>query len=201
MLTPSDSWSANILLILGAFGGWAAVIAVLAHYLSDLHAKRILQREASSLSQKLADLSHELKLRESAYTKHLELLLKYYEAFYRHYRICQNATNQDAYKFPDGSVKKTKDTFWEKLDTYRSELAVLEGSARLLLPASLLELHEESIAAFNQFKDAMKRDVYDEKYHKDKRDAFAKIESIKLRMEAGLRKFLRTEQMVSPSDA
>ena len=200
MPTQPENLFAGLITVLGAFGGWAAVIAVLAHYLSDLHARRTLQREASNLSEKLADLAHELKLRESVYAKHLELLLKYYESFYRHYRICQNATNQDAHKFPDGSVVNTRDTFWEKLDIYRSEMSAIEGSARLLLPASLLDLHEESLAAFNQFKNVMKRTLYDDKYHTDKRNAFANIEEIKLRLEAGLRKFLRTEQMVSPSE-
>jgi hypothetical protein len=194
------SWYAEALTLLGAFGGWAAVVAVLLHYLSDLHAKRTLQREASALSQKVADLAHELKLRESAYAKHLELLVLYYETFYRHYRICQGATNQDAYQFPDGSVVKTRDTFWEKLDGWRSEMTALEGSARLLLPSSLLDVHEESIAAFNQFKDVMKRTVYDDKYQSDKRDAFARVEDVKLRLEAGLRAFLRTEHMVSASE-
>lgn len=194
------SWYAEAVGLLGAFGGWVAVVAVLLHYLSDLHAKRILQREASTLSQKVADLGHELKLRESAYAKHLELLVRYYETFYRHYRICQSATNQDAYQFPDGSIVKTRDRFWEKLDGWRSEMGALEGSARLLLPSSLLDIHEESIAAFNQFKDVMKRTVYDDKYQLDKRDAFARVDDVKLQLEAGLRAFLRTEHMVSPSE-
>lgn len=198
MASHPETWYADVLTILGAFGGWAAVVAVLLHYLSDFHAKRTLQREASALAQKVADLSHELKLRESAYAKHLELLIRYYESFYRHYRICQTATNQDAHQFPDGSIVKTRDTFWEKLDAWRAEMSELEGSARLLLPASLLELHEESIAAFNQFKNVMKRTVYDDKYQTEKREAFAKIEDVKSRFEAGLRAFLRTEQMVSP---
>jgi hypothetical protein len=200
MAAPLQTWYADTLALLGAFGGWAAVVAVLLHYLSDLHARRTLQREASALNQKVADLAHELKLRESAYTKHLDLLIRYYEAFYRHYRICQNATNQDAHQFPDGSVVKTRDTFWEKLDAWRSEMAAVESSARLVLPASLLDLHEESIAAFNRFKDVMKRTVYDDKYQSDKRDAFAMVEDVKVRLESGLRAFLRTEQMVSPSE-
>lgn len=198
-MTPTyQPWYIDLLSILGAFGGWAAVVAVLLHYLSDLHAKRTLQREASQLGQKVADLSHELKLRESAYTKHLELLIRYYEVFYRHYRICQSAANHDAHKFPDGNVVKTRDTFWEKLDAWRAEMAAFEGSARLLLPTSLLDLHEESITAFNQFKNVMKRTVEDSAYQADKRDAFAKIEDVKIRFETGLRAFLRTEQMVSP---
>lgn len=197
MALSSQAWYADVLTVLGAFGGWAAVVAVLLHYLADLHAKRTLQREASELGQKVVDLSHEFKLRESVYAKHLELLIRYYEAFYRHYRICQSAANQDAHQFPDGSVVKTRDMFWEKLDSWRAELAALEGSARLLLPASLLDVHEESIAAFNQFKNVMKRTVYDDRYQTEKRDAFARIEDVKIRFEVGLRSFLRTEKMVS----
>jgi hypothetical protein len=186
---------------LGAFGGWAAVVAVLLHYLADLNAKRALQNEASLLSRRLADLSHELKLRESAYAKHLELLVRYYEAFYRHYRLCQNATNQDGLKLPDGTVVRTKEVFWQNLEQYRTEMAALEGSARLLLPGSLLELHEESVSAFNQFKDVMKSERYDDKFHTEKREAFARILDVKTKLESGLRKFMRTEHMLSPSEA
>ncbi len=196
----TDHGLITVLNFLAAFGGWAALLMALINYLADLHAKRTLQVEASKMSQKLADMSHELRLRESAYTKHLELLVSYYESFYRHYRICQTATNQDAYKYPDGNIESTKDIFWNNLEKYRSESGAMEGSARLLLPASLLEIHEESISAFNKFKDAMKRESYDQKYHQDKRMVFSEIESIKLRMEDGLRKFLRTEKMVNPRE-
>lgn len=80
-------------------------------------------------------------------------------------------------------------------------MADLEGSARLLLPSSLLELHEESIAAFNAFKDVMKHTTYDDKYQLDKREAFARILEIQARLEDGLRKYLRTEHMLNPSEA
>jgi hypothetical protein len=189
-----------LLAALGAFGGWAVVVAALTHYVGDLFAKRTLQREAERFTAKLTDLGHELKLRESSYGKHLDLLLSYYAAFYRHYRICQNATNQDAHSYEDGSVVKTKDTFWSNLDRYRQEMADLEGSARLLLPSSLLELHEESISAFNAFKGVMKREHYDDKYHTEKREAFARILKIKRELEAGLRRYLRTEHMLNPSE-
>lgn len=185
---------------LGAFGGWAVVVAAMTHYVGDLFAKRTLQREAERFTAKLTELGHELNLRESSYGKHLNLLLSYYAAFYRHYRICQNATNQDAHRHDDGSVVKTKDTFWRNLDRYRQEMADLEGSARLLLPSSLLELHEKSLSAFNAFKDVMKRELYDDKYHKDKREAFAQIMKIKEELEAGLRSYLRTEHMLNPNE-
>ncbi|WP_137893077.1 hypothetical protein [Ramlibacter sp. 2FC] len=189
-----------VIAALGALGGWAVVVAALTHYISDLFAKRTLQREAARFSERLADLGHELKLRESAYSKHLDLLLAYYSAFYRHYRICQNATNQDAHRHDDGTIVRTKETFWENLDRYREQMSSLEGTARLLLSASLLELHDEGIAAFNAFKDVMKRDLYDDKYHNDKREAFASIMGVKQRLETGLRTFLRTEHMLSPSE-
>lgn len=189
-----------LLAALGVFGGWTVVVAALTHYVGDLFAKRTLQREAERFTAKLTDLGHELKIRESSYGKHLDLLLSYYAAFYRHYRICQNATNQDAHRYEDGSVVKTKDTFWNNLDRYRQEMADLEGSARLLLPSSLLELHEQSISAFNTFKEVMKREHYDDKYHEDKRQAFAQILNIKQELEAGLRKYLRTEHMLNPSE-
>ena len=190
-----------LLAVLGAFGGWAVIVAALTHYLGDLFAKRTLQREAERFTSKLTTLGHELKIRESSYDKHLDLLLSYYAAFYRHYRICQNATNYDEHRFEDGTIVNTRDTFWSNLDKYRQEMADLEGSARLLLPSSLLELHEDSIAAFNAFKDVMKRATYDAKYQSDKREAFSRILVIQVKLEDGLRKYLRTEHMLNPSEA
>ena len=190
------NWSQFLITTLGVFGGWAVVVAGLTNFLADTFAKRALQREAAKFSEKLADLGHELKLRESSYTKHLDLLLDYYSTFYRHYRLCQNATNQDAHRFPNGKIIKTKAVFFEQLDHYLSESKAQEGKARLVLPIHLLELHEKSISAFNQFKDVMKRTQYDEVFHESKRKAFADIQSTKEHLEAGLREFLRTEHLL-----
>lgn len=190
-------WSAFILTTLGAFGGWALVVAAMTHYLADQFAKRALQREAAAFTAQLASFGHEWKLRESSYAKHLDLLLDYYATFYRHYRLCQNATNQDAHRMPDGAIIKTKETFFAELDQYRAEMRQQEGRARLLLPAPLLQLHEDGIAAFNRFKDTMKRTVYDEEFHEAKRKAFAEIADVKGRLETGLRNFLRTEHLLN----
>ena len=195
MSTDAD-WSTFVVRNLGAFGGWAAVVAVLVHFLADIFARRTLQREAAGLSEKVAELGHELKLRESSFAKHLDLLLDYYSIFYRHYRLCQNATNQDAHQFPDGSIMRTKDEFFENLGRYLFESKAQEGKARLVLPLPLLALHEESIDAFNKFKDVMKRTLYDDTYHEAKRQAFAEVDSIKSQLEAGLRDFIRTENML-----
>lgn len=200
MTIQIENWATVLIAALGAFGGWAVVVAVLTHYVADLFAKRTLQREAERFTKKLTDIGHELKLRESSYGKHLDLLLSYYSAFYRHYRICQNATNQDAHRYEDGTVVKTRDIFWNNLEKYREDMADIEGMARLLLPASLLGLHEESMDAFNAFKDAMKHKQYDEKYQTDKQEAFARVHEVKKNLEEGLRKYLRTEHMLNPSE-
>jgi signal transduction histidine kinase len=196
MSVQIENWSTFIITTLGAFGGWAVVVAALTHYLSDIFAKRALQREASRFSEQLAGLSHELKLRESSYSKHLDLLLEYYSIFYRHYRLCQNATNQDAHRMPDGTVIKTKEVFFEQLDSYLSESKAQEGKARLVLPTALLQLNEAAIEAFNEFKDAMKRDRYDEEFQEQKRKAFGRVHSVKEQLESGLREFLRTEHLL-----
>jgi hypothetical protein len=196
MRVEIDNWASFLITTLGAFGGWALVVAALTHYLADIFAKRALQREAARFSEQLASLSHELKLRESSYSKHLDLLLDYYATFYRHYRLCQNAANQDAHRFPDGTVVKTRDTFFKQLDLYLAESKTQEGKARLVLPAELLALNDEGIAAFNAFKDAMQREQYDEVFHENKVKAFARVQAVKEKFELGLREFLRTEQLL-----
>lgn len=82
--------------------------------------------------------------------------------------------------------------FFEQLDNYISESKAHEGKIRLVLPSHLLKLHEESITAFNEFKDVMKRSRYDDTFHASKRDAFATIIDITDKLEAGLHEFLRT---------
>ena len=191
-----DNWATFIITLLGAFGGWAVVVATLLHFLGDTFAKRALQREAGKISEQLAGLSHELSLRESSYAKHLDLLLEYYAAFYRHYRLCQNATNQDAHRMPDGTITNTRKIFFEKLDDYLSESRAQEGKARLVLPHNLMLISEAAIDAFNEFKDAMKREKYDDTSHKQKREAFARIHAVKEELESGLRAFLRTEHLL-----
>lgn len=112
MLVETKSCYDFISSTLFPFGGWAVVVIALISFLANIHASRILQRESAKFSEKLTDISHELKLRESSYEKHLDLLLDYYSIFYRHYRFCQNATNQDAHRFEDGTIIKTKDVFF-----------------------------------------------------------------------------------------
>ena len=47
-------WSMFIITTLGAFGGWAVVVAAMTHYLADIFAKCTLQREAAKFSASVA---------------------------------------------------------------------------------------------------------------------------------------------------
>lgn len=179
-----------------AFGGWTILVGALVYYLGDRMTKRTIQNEGAAISKALAALGHELKLRESSYAKHVDLLLQYYSVFYRHYRLCQSVVNQDALKQPDGTIIKTRDKFFEQLDELLAQFREGEGRIRLVLPEHLLAIHEDSIAAFNGFKDAIKGEVYDDKYHQDKRTTFARVLEVKKAMETGLRAFLRTEHLL-----
>jgi hypothetical protein len=62
MTLQFETWATALIAAIGAFGGWAVVVAALTHYIADLFAKRTLQREAERFTAKLTDLGHELKL-------------------------------------------------------------------------------------------------------------------------------------------
>ena len=131
MIIKIKNWSDFINAILVPFGGWAIVVIALISFLANLWARRILQQEAAKISGKLNDIGHEFKLRESSYQKYLDLLLDYYSTFYRHYRLCQKATDRDGILFNDGTIKKTIDIFFEELDNSISEFKAQEGKTRL----------------------------------------------------------------------
>lgn len=191
-----ENWSAFVVSMLAAFGGWAVVVGALLYFLADLFCKRTLQRESSELSRQLALITHELSLQKSSYERHLELLLEFYQSFYRHYRACQHAANADAIRLPDGTTKKTKDDFFAELDEYLVDTARLEGRYRLVLPSHILTVHGEAQDAFNAFRRVMRKKNYDEAFHAEKEEGFRKIHEIKDRLESELREFLRTEHLL-----
>jgi hypothetical protein len=194
--TQSDFLTELALKFVEAFGGAGAILVGLVAFLAGIAANRISQKESAQLNRQLGAIAHELSLRESSYAKHLDLLLDYYAIFYRHYRLCQNAANQDAHRLPDGTTIRTKDHFFERLDDYLQASKAEEGKVRLVLPAHLLTIHDESIKSFNEFKDAMLREQYDEVFHEQKRVAFTKVHRVKEQLESGLRGLLRTEQLL-----
>ena len=184
-------------LILASFGGGAAIIIALSSWLGNLWAKRILQHERGRIEAELAAIRHELSIVRTSYEHHLNLLLNYYDTFWRHYRMCQEAANVDATRDRDGNITDTKDKFLNALGSFLEEWLSKEGQIRLILPEPLMECHEAAINAFNRFRDAI--DAFDTspETRQEKEDAFLEIHSIKDNMEEGLRKFLRTERFLA----
>lgn len=168
-----------------SFGGGAVIVIGLSSYLGNLWAKRILQNE-----------QHELGLAKSSYDHYLDLILEYYQVFYRHYRMCQRAANADGHRLPDGTITSTQDEFLEALDGFLGDWAAQEGKIRLLLPSRILELHGEAIDGFNVFKRAVDGFRKDDTTRQAKVEAFRKVESVKSKLEDALREFLRTEKLL-----
>ncbi|MFC5490604.1 hypothetical protein [Dokdonella soli] len=184
-------------LILASFGGGAVIVIGLATWLGNLWASRILQAEKAALDAKLESLRHEMRIVKSAYEHHLDLILDYYSMFYRHYRLCQRTARADARKEePDGKMVETKDEFMVELREIINEWASREGRIRLLLPATLLALHEEAIGRFNEFNRAVADFTSSEPSPRKKEQVFIQIEDTKSKLEAGLREFLRTESLL-----
>lgn len=165
--------------------GGAVIVIGLSSYLGDLWAKRILQTE-----------HHELGLAKSSYDHYLDLILEYYQVFYRHYRMCRRAANADGHRLPDGTITSTQDEFFVALDGFLTDWAAKEGKIRLLLPSRILALHDEAIDGFNGFKKAVDAFRKDDKTRQAKMDAFKNVEGIKSRLEEALREFLRTEKLL-----
>ena len=168
-----------------SFGGGAVIVIGLSSYLGDLWAKRMLQNE-----------QHELGLAKSSYDRYLDLILEYYQVFYRHYRMCQRAANADAHRLPDGTITFTQDEFLEALDGFLVDWAAQEGKIHLLLPSRILELHGEAIDCFNVFKRAVEGFRKDDTTRQAKVEAFRKVEGVKSKLEDALREFLRTEKLL-----
>lgn len=184
-------------LILASFGGGALIVVGLAKWLGNVLAGRILQVEKAKFDKELEDIRHELGIAKSAYEHHLDLILNYYSIFYTHYRRCQRTAHADAHReLPDGEMKYTKDEFIDSLSDFLEDWAEKEGRIRLLLPSPLLALHEEAVLKFNQFKRAVHEFTPEEPSPRKKEILFREIDELKIKLEDGLRDFLRTESLL-----
>lgn len=175
------------------FGGAAAVIIALVVFLGGLFAKKILQNERAAIEAGLLALGHELGLVKVTFEKQRDLLTDYYVTFYNHYRLCQHTATADGYRSPDERVTMTKDEFLKKLDAFLEDWREQEPRIRLFLPSPLLQVHSDTIDAFNEFKGSVDRFNKTDEGRTRKREAFAKVHRVKDSMEAGLRNFLRTD--------
>ena len=181
---------------LSIFGGVTVVLVALISWLASLWQKRILQKEQAVLLERIEGVKKELDFEKSSYDHYLSLVMEYYNTYYRHYRLCQRAACADAHRQGDGSITYTKDDFDEGLEMFLSDWALQEGKIRLLLPSQILSLHEESIEAFNQMKEAVFNFKKNDETRKKKIDAFREVERVKSALEASLREFLRTERLL-----
>ena len=178
-------------------GGWSVIVFGLASWLGNILARRILQKEMEKINTKLESFKHELGIVKSAYEHHLDLVLDYYALFYKHYRSCQRAESAEAHRqIPHGEEIETRDEFLDDLKGFLSDWNEKEGRIRLLLPESLLDIHEEAVEKFNDFLRAVQRFTPDEEGHRRKTTAFESIERVKTNLEKGLRDFLRTESLL-----
>lgn len=178
------------------FGGLPVAVVALITFLGVISQKRILQKEQHELSENLKRLENELSLEKSSYDHYLELIMNYYSTYYDHYRLCQYACGADAIRNPDGSITYTKHEFDSKLDAFLNKWSEQEGKIRLLLPAEILNIHENSIQAFNEVKKAVNKFQNSEETRILKIVAFDKLHLVKNEMEKSLRAFLRTESLL-----
>lgn len=184
--------------VIASVGGVAAIVVWVSKWLGDFWAKRLLQTHSASLQAEIEKLRHELSLSKASYDHRLDLILDYYALFYGHYRLCQRTASADAHRRkPDGPVIYTKDAFLEALDKFIVDWSSQEGRIRLLLPTPLLALHEEVVDCFNKFKETVDKFSHDnDASRKAKEKAFEAVENVKVRLEDGLRAFLRTEELL-----
>ncbi len=185
-----------VILILSSFGGGAIIVVALSSWLGSLWASRILQNERGLIETQLVAFRHDLGLVRATYENHLNRVLDYYDTFWRHYRLCQQAASADAIRSPNGRVSFTKESFLNQLDEFLSEWAEQEGRIRLILPSRVLEQHEHAIKAFNAFKRAIDKFDNSPEGRKRKKEAFENVHSVKERMEKELRDFLKTEKLI-----
>jgi hypothetical protein len=179
-----------------SIGGTSIAIRGLAKWLGDSITARIQRNEQAELDRE-ADLNrHALSLEKSSYEQHLSLILDYYDLFYRHYRRCQITARADALKLPSGETISTRDRFLGEIDDHKAKWETVEGRMRLLLPNNLLAINEEAVGKFNEFNRAVQEFTTAESFPRRKELIFREIESIKQRLELGLRSFLRTEKLV-----
>lgn len=179
-----------------SFGSGAVVVILLSKWLGGLWAGRILQEERGKIEVKLSEFGHELSLAKASYDHYLDLVLDYYKVFYRHYRICQRASEADAHRQSDGSITRTKDEYFDALDAHLVDWAEREGKLRILLPSPILATHVEAVNAFNSFKRAIQKFDTSEEARRSKKDAFIAIDAVKQKLEQQLREFLRTENLL-----
>ena len=144
----------------------------------------------------IEELKKEIRFITINYEKHSKWITEFYSMFYRHYQLAQRTANADIIRHPDREDENTKQKYMETVDELADEWNKAQGVARILLPSNLLELHEEAVDKFNEFKNAVKKfDNSDETTRKNVMDRFKELHELKEKMEIGVRKYLRSDNL------
>ena len=180
--------------ILASLGGGAVIVAALLKLWGNVIAKRILQREESALAAGLEELKQELGLSRLSYEKHVLHVVEYYAMFYKSYLLSQRTARADLLRHPDRQDLDTKQDYLAKIDDIASEWTGRQGLLRLVLPQQALNLHEQAIDEFNNFKDLVTSYDCNSVESRDAlKESFVKIDIIKKQIESCLRVHLRTD--------
>jgi len=194
-MTAEDIWSVAGALLFSLTGG-GLIVAVLFKWLGEVTAKRILQREQGAILKGIEELRQELSLLKTNYEKNSDWIIEFYSMFYRHYQAAFRAAKSDMIQHPDRTDENTKETYMDKVDTLAFEWNEMQSAARILLPSTLLSLHECAVDKLNNFKDAVK--VFDNSDTKSRRLVevrFNELHDLKDEMESEIRKYLKSEKL------
>jgi len=180
--------------ILASLGGGSLIVAALLKWWAGVIANRILQREQSTLTAGLEQLKQELGLSRLSYDKHVQHVVDYYAMFYKSYQLSQRTARGDILRHPDREDLDTKKDYLAKIDDIASEWGSRQGLLRLVLPQQVLNLHEQAITEFNNFKDLVAAYAGNSIESRGTlKESFAKIDIIKKQIERCLRVHLRTD--------
>lgn len=94
-------------------------------------------KKSTELTEKIKNAFY---ITKATYDKYIETIMEFYCNIYRYYRSCQKAAPCTHIRFPDGTLKTTKELWEEKLDSIVTDYRNHEGYIRLLLPSSILLL-------------------------------------------------------------
>ena len=184
--------------ILVSLGGAGAVLIALSSYLGKIWASKILESDRQKYQRELEQLTHSLSIRKTAYDRYLDLIVSYHDVIYKHYRLCQQTEHADIIRHPERGEYKTKEKFISKIDDFVEEVRAVEGKLRIILPEAILEIHNELVGEFNEFKHIL--DNYNNSTESDDRhrlhEAMSKIVSRQKQLEQSLRNLLRTQNVL-----
>ena len=149
-----------------------------------------------SLQEKLEFVKNEFIIIQTSFSNNYTVIMEYYSTFFKHYRDCQNVAYKDIIDYPDGSSKTTEKIFWDNLDDWVENVNKNEAKIKLILSEHILQINEQSISVFNEFRNLVRSyDGITEKPKNLLHSKFVEIDNIKKNLAKELKTYLRTEKL------